>query len=129
MYCPQCHSEYREGFEVCSECRIPLVSELPEEDEESSPLSSGLNLLLETTHPTSLDELIVRMEEAGIPYVVQSGTALSLVEESLFGGALPEDWRAIVLVPREYYEQAKKTQSEAEKAVVASSTEENEEEP
>ncbi len=29
MYCPQCKSEYREGFKKCSECQIDLVKELP----------------------------------------------------------------------------------------------------
>ena len=30
-WCPKCRSEYREGFESCSECGVELVEELPEE--------------------------------------------------------------------------------------------------
>jgi hypothetical protein len=30
MYSPVCRTEYREGFTVCSDCRAPLVAELPE---------------------------------------------------------------------------------------------------
>jgi hypothetical protein len=30
-WCPKCRSEYREGFESCSECGAALVEELPEE--------------------------------------------------------------------------------------------------
>ena len=31
-YCPQCRAEYREGFDVCYECKEPLVDELPAEE-------------------------------------------------------------------------------------------------
>lgn len=31
MYCPQCRTEYREGFDVCADCKIKLVEELPPE--------------------------------------------------------------------------------------------------
>ena len=30
MYCPRCKSEYREGYTVCNECNIDLVSDLPD---------------------------------------------------------------------------------------------------
>lgn len=32
-WCPKCKMEYREGIEICSDCKIELVSELPEEME------------------------------------------------------------------------------------------------
>ena len=31
MFCPKCRAEYREGIKICSDCRVGLVSELPEE--------------------------------------------------------------------------------------------------
>jgi len=31
MICPKCKTEYREGFDVCADCEIPLVAELPKE--------------------------------------------------------------------------------------------------
>jgi hypothetical protein len=33
MFCPQCRIEYREGFYTCTDCGVPLVSELPPEPE------------------------------------------------------------------------------------------------
>lgn len=32
-WCPKCKAEYREGFTECSSCHVPLVDELPEENE------------------------------------------------------------------------------------------------
>jgi hypothetical protein len=31
MYCPHCHSEYKKGIDVCSQCGVTLVPEMPEE--------------------------------------------------------------------------------------------------
>jgi hypothetical protein len=112
MYCPQCLSEYREGFTTCAECRVPLVDgPLPEieelEDEDDSPLK----ILLQTSHPSSLDTVVVRLEEEGVPYILQSGTALSILE-GLMVETLPEDWRAVLLVPSEFLEKARRIAAE-----------------
>jgi uncharacterized Zn ribbon protein len=101
MYCPQCKSEYREGITACAECQTPLVESLAEDDEELEEEDSAIKILLETSHPTDLDPLILQLEERGIPYVLQSGTALSILEGRLTA-TLPEDWRAFVLVPSEH---------------------------
>lgn len=37
MYCPQCRSEYREGFTTCAPCKLELVAELPPESTFASP--------------------------------------------------------------------------------------------
>ncbi len=33
MFCPKCHYEYEIGITTCPDCRVPLVDELPPEDE------------------------------------------------------------------------------------------------
>lgn len=33
-WCPVCKNEYREGVDVCPDCEVELVDELPEDDEE-----------------------------------------------------------------------------------------------
>ena len=111
MYCPQCNSEYREGFVNCAECNVPLIEGVPPEVEraEEEPL---LRILLETTHPTPLDAIVVRLEEKNIPYIVQSGTALSLLE-GVIHEILPADWKAIVLVPSEHLETAQRIAADA----------------
>ncbi|MCI0413141.1 hypothetical protein L0222_10125 [bacterium] len=121
MYCPQCKSEYREGFTTCAECQIPLIEGLPPDEEEIEEEDSGVKILLETTHPTSLDPLIIQLEERGIPYIVQSGTALSMLEGRMVA-PLPEDWRAVVLVPSENFATAQSIMAE----IKTEPTEENE---
>ena len=36
MFCPLCRAEYRPGFTHCSDCRVALVTELPERDAPSA---------------------------------------------------------------------------------------------
>jgi len=40
MYCPVCKIEYREGFYTCADCSVPLVVELPPNDEVNAHLPS-----------------------------------------------------------------------------------------
>ncbi len=47
MFCPECQVEYREGFTECSDCRVALVEELPEESESAAPLETVVLILSE----------------------------------------------------------------------------------
>jgi len=72
MFCPQCKSEYRPGFTLCSDCQTDLVENLP-----ASPDAPSANLsnedLREVWVGKSQEECVVNCAElraAGIPYHV-----------------------------------------------------------
>ena len=98
MICPECETEYREGFTRCSDCDVELVDELN---------ASALAPLTMETSPDLIAALIEALEGERIPYVIQAGTALSVFdgeEESL---DVPEPWHARIWVTPDRAEDAR----------------------
>lgn len=54
MYCPECRSEYRAGYQECAHCHVPLVEVLPE------------------PAPDAADELAALAEQGGAAYVARA---------------------------------------------------------
>ena len=61
MFCPVCRSEYREGFYTCSDCQVPLVARIPEED---SPVA--FHVLWSGENAVFMDSLLDELERAKI---------------------------------------------------------------
>lgn len=83
MYCPQCGAEYRKGIYECSDCRVPLVVELPKQAGETHELT--LVTVLETEDSVALGLAKAALEEAGIEYLVSSEEALRQFYRGGFG--------------------------------------------
>lgn len=66
MYCPECGSEYREGFMQCADCEVPLVDTPPQEPEHPD---IHLVTVLETGDPGEIALAESILLEAQIPYV------------------------------------------------------------
>jgi hypothetical protein len=94
VICPSCGDEFREGIAVCPDCGIALVAELP-------PEAPPRLATLETTgDPDRLAVLLEKLETALVPYVVEAGTALSLLDDdSTPEPSAPEPWQARVWIP------------------------------
>lgn len=79
MHCPQCLTEYRDGFVQCADCRVPLKSGPP--PEESAGGFSGENhevdlvTVLETDSAFALKMATAALEDAGIDYVLNGNAA------------------------------------------------------
>ena len=113
MFCSSCQAEYREGFTECSDCGVALVATLePKQREEIVP---GLTALMETIDPVELAEVVDRLEKASVPYVVEAGTALSLLD-----GRDEEDeyaqWQARLSVATELVERATRIVEQARRS-------------
>ena len=102
MICPQCKSEYREGFVRCVDCDVELVAGLESDDESHESGENELVSMLETENASFLADAVAAIEEAKIPYLLQSGTALGL------DVLIPSDtlvWRAVLYAPSQLQEE------------------------
>ncbi|HEX7191257.1 MAG TPA: hypothetical protein VF381_06765 [Thermoanaerobaculia bacterium] len=107
MFCPQCETEYREGITRCADCDVALVNELAPSayDEALTPLADSID-------PFTLSELTDRLEKAGVPYIVEAGTALGLLDHPEQRLTAPADWQARVWVASEFSERAQRVYTE-----------------
>ncbi|HKV12987.1 MAG TPA: DUF2007 domain-containing protein [Thermoanaerobaculia bacterium] len=84
MFCPECGSEYREGFTTCADCEVALVPERPAEFAE--PEFEGEETLVSVLSAGDLS-LLTRarslLEAEGIPYTLD-GEGL----QNLFGAGM-----------------------------------------
>jgi hypothetical protein len=85
VYCPQCGTEYREGFTECSDCRIPLVDGPPPQESTEFDPDMDLVVVLETNDRVKAAMARGVLDEAGIPYFVlgQITTLVNDVDPSL----------------------------------------------
>lgn len=84
MFCPECGSEYREGFTACADCGVALVPELPAEFAEADFAGEEtLVSVLETGDLSLLTRARSLLEGEGIPYGMD-GEGL----QNLFGAGM-----------------------------------------
>ena len=69
MYCPECLTEYRDGFVECADCHVPLKNGLPE-PEPADHTGENLDVLIRTgfSDPLTIGLAKTLLEEAGIPF-------------------------------------------------------------
>ncbi|MBX7259598.1 MAG: hypothetical protein K1Y02_24785 [Candidatus Hydrogenedentes bacterium] len=66
MFCPNCRAEFREGFDTCSDCNVPLVEALPPEE---LPEYIDYTEVLSTYNPSDIAIVKSIMDTTDIPYV------------------------------------------------------------
>ena len=101
MICPSCGSEYREGFTRCADCDVDLAETIAAERQNLAPLTLEANGEL-------VSELTDRLEKAGVPYAIEAGTALNLLDDPGAEIEGPEDWCARVWVAKGFEERAER---------------------
>ncbi len=71
MFCPQCHAEYREGFDECIDCNCPLIDELPTDPEQDD---LELTTVLVTDSSSTVETARQLLEDAGIEFFGKGGS-------------------------------------------------------
>ena len=109
MFCPQCRSEYREGFTVCADCQVELVASLPELSPVASDERPNMELVtvFDSTNPALIGIAKTVLESAGLEFVTVGTDAAGAV----FAGN-PFLGHARLQVDKERAEEARKLLSE-----------------
>ncbi len=81
MYCPECGAEYREGYEQCADCRVPLVPERPEPDREITDWV----IVHETSQTDVLPVIKSLLRSAEIPFQTRGEDLLNLFPSEALG--------------------------------------------
>ena len=76
MYCPNCKTEYREGFTRCSDCAADLVSELP-----TAGADIELVNVFETGNPALIAVVESLLDDEGIDFLTRNENL-----QDMFGG-------------------------------------------
>ena len=115
MICPNCESEYREGFSRCAECDVDLIQPIDESaDLIKTDPKSELTRVFETQRHDLLIEICLAFENQNIPYLSQSGTAFDtygVVEQTQ-----TLVWRGALWVPEAYVDDAEQIIAEIQNA-------------
>lgn len=81
MYCPQCRSEYRDGFTECSDCHVLLLAGAPPAEPAGAfDPTLGLVVVLETNDRFQLAFAKGMLQDAGIPFYVL-GQIATLIQD------------------------------------------------
>jgi hypothetical protein len=108
VFCPKCRDEFRDGIRRCPDCEVDLVREMPDEP------PARLSILEMTQDSDRLGALLDQLENAHVPYVVEAGTALSLLDdESGPEPSAPDPWEARLWVPASFAARAAEAIAEA----------------
>ncbi len=74
MFCPECRTEYREGFDTCTDCGIPLVSEL---QPEPAPERLEFEEILTSLSASEIAMIKSLLDTEGITYYFRGESSYS----------------------------------------------------
>jgi len=85
MFCPQCGSEYREGFTACADCQVDLVATLSESSPDERP-DMVLVTVFDSTNPALIGIAKTVLDAAGIEFLAVGEDAARVFSGNPFLG-------------------------------------------
>jgi hypothetical protein len=106
VICPECETEYREGFTRCADCDVALVASLDEAGEATLDDSVLVPLTIESSSEL-VGTLLEAIESRQIGYVIQAGTAIPVLDGEEEPEAAPFPWIARIWVTPDKADEAR----------------------
>lgn len=122
MFCPECRSEYREGFTTCADCDVALVSELSPEDHEGEALVT----VYEVGDPAFIALAQSLLNDAGIQHFELRDSIQDLFGAGRLGGFNIVAGPVQIQVPASRAEEARELLQELESAEPSATLDEEE---
>jgi hypothetical protein len=122
MFCPECRSEYREGFTTCADCDVALVPELSPEDHEGEDLVTVYGV----GDPGDLVLAKSLLDDAGIPHFELGEGIQDLFGAGRLGGFSIVAGPVQIQVPASRAEEARELLEELESAEPSATLDEEE---
>ncbi len=100
MYCPKCRTQYIENVKECSDCKVPLIEELPDERPIERVKWVALPPVKGNIYADMVEEVL---QKKNIPHFTKSdwfSTAYSLSGANYLGA------RSVIFVPEEHHDEA-----------------------
>ena len=102
MYCPKCRTQYIENIKECSDCKIPLVDELPEETPLEKIKWVALTPLAGEIYAEMVEEVLQKMDIPNFTKSDWATSAFNISSANLVGT------KVTIFVPEENHDEAAK---------------------
>lgn len=106
-YCPKCHYEYTGDVEMCPDCDVKLVAELPEDDDFDETIYKDWVRVARFRSDQYAKMVLEALHSKDIPAVIYSGAGhFGITGQMGMSSYLPILGTYSLLVPKEYVDVA-----------------------
>jgi hypothetical protein len=108
MFCPHCRTEYREGFTICADCRIPLVTSLPAAERRGEGGGVPMGKFVEYLRTSDIGDIVI------LRSILDGGEVSYFIQDENINTLYPFMQSAILMVAEEDVEQVRELLKEVD---------------